>query len=74
MKPSYSWVEAGTGTLGKMYVEILKCDTLPNMDCRLGRIDVGLTDAFCCIIFEDSILNSEVIRDDLNPRCKCSRE
>jgi hypothetical protein len=69
MKPSYSWVEAGSGSLGKLYVEILKCDNLPNMDSRLGSLEVGYTDAFCCIIFEDSILNTDVIQDDLNPRC-----
>jgi hypothetical protein len=69
MKPSYSWVESGTGTLGRMFVEILKCDGLPNLDSRIGSIETGYTDAFCCLIFEDSILNTDVIRDDLNPRC-----
>jgi C2 domain len=77
MKPSHSWVESGTGSLGKMYVEILKCDDLPNMDSAMrtmGGVETGCTDAFCCIIFEDSIVNTDVIRDDLNPRCKSNAQ
>jgi len=69
MKPSHSWVEAGTGSLGRMFVEVLKCDDLPNMDLKIpGRPQKGLTDAFSCLIFEDSIVTTDVIRDDLNPR------
>lgn len=69
IKPSYEWIEAGTGTLGKMYVEILKCDGLPNLDTHIpGGGDRGLTDAFCCLIYEDAIFNTDVIRNDLDPR------
>ena len=69
MKPSHTWVEAGAGLLGRMFVEVLKCDNLPNMDLRIpGRPQKGLTDAFCCLVFEDSIVTTDVIRDDLNPR------
>ncbi|KAG7337322.1 C2 domain containing protein [Nitzschia inconspicua] len=69
MKPSYEWIESGTGKLGKMYVEILKCDGLPNLDVRIpGSSDKGLTDAFCCLVFEDTVVNTDVVPDDLNPR------
>ena len=30
--PSHQWVEAGSGSLGKLYVEILSCHDLPNVD------------------------------------------
>jgi hypothetical protein len=69
IRSSYEWVEAGNGTLGKMYVEVLKCDGLPNMDTKLPTTnEKGFTDAFCCLIYEDAIVNTDVIRDDLNPR------
>ncbi len=62
MKPSYNWIEAGSGRLGKIYLEILKCTDLPNMD--IG----SKTDAFCSIIYEDCIVNTDVINDELSPR------
>lgn len=64
MKPSTSWTEAGSGTLGRLFLEIIKCDDLPNMDTGPS----GKTDAFCCIIYEDSIVNTDVVNDELNPR------
>jgi hypothetical protein len=47
MKPSTKWVEAGSGSLGKVYFEILKCDKLPNMDATTLNIR-DKTDAFAC--------------------------
>lgn len=32
LKPSAKWIEAGTGSVGKYYVEIIGCEGLPNMD------------------------------------------
>ena len=64
MKPSTRWIEAGSGKLGKIYLEIIKCDNLPNMDA--GPKDK--TDAFCCVIYEDAIVNTDVINDELSPR------
>ena len=64
MKPTQAWIEAGSGSLGKLYLEILKCDGLPNMDTGIN----GKTDAFCCIIYEDAIVNTDVINDTTNPR------
>jgi len=30
--PSHKWIEAGSGQLGKLYLEVLSCDDLPNVD------------------------------------------
>ena len=65
LKPSKKWVEAGYGSLGKCYVEIIGCDNLPNMD--LGAAN-DYTDAFVGIVFEDTMVRTDVINDDLNPR------
>jgi hypothetical protein len=64
MKPTRKWIEAGTGGLAKLYLEVIKCDNLPNLDNKME----GKTDAFCCIIFEDAIVNTDVINDELSPR------
>jgi hypothetical protein len=64
MKPTYKWMEAGTGSLGKLYLEVIKCEGLPNLDSKIE----GLTDAFCCIIYEDAIVSTDVINDELCPR------
>jgi C2 domain len=65
-KPSKYWIETGSGALGKVFVEVLKCDNLPNLDVAVaGR---NKTDAFACIVFEDSLVNTDVIRDSLSPR------
>ena len=68
MKPSTNWVEAGSGGIGKLYVEILGCDSLPNMDGAAGLNASDKTDAFCCAVFEDCIVNTDVIGNTLNPR------
>ena len=31
LKPSKKWVEVGNGDIGKVHVEIIACDDLPNM-------------------------------------------
>jgi hypothetical protein len=63
-KPSKSWTEAGSGKLGKLFLEIIQCDDLPNLDAGPS----GKTDAFCCVIYEDAIVNTDVIGDELSPR------
>lgn len=65
-KPSKYWIESGTGDLGKVYVEVLWCDHLPNLDVSLTGRDK--TDAFACLVFEDCIVNTDVINDSLSPR------
>ena len=66
LKPSDNWIESGSGGLGKVYFEILKCDGLPNMDSSATGRDK--TDAFACIVFEDSVVNTDVINDTMNPK------
>ena len=64
-KPSQEWIEAGSGTVGKYYLEILGCDGLPNMDVPAGS---NKSDPFVCIAFEDCVVNSDVINNCLSPR------
>lgn len=65
-KPSTSWVESGSGKLGKVYFEVIGCDNLPNLDFSLtGR---NKTDAFICVVFEDCVVNTDVINDTLSPQ------
>lgn len=64
-RPSHDWVEAGSGTLGKLYVEILSCHGLPNVDS--GEAIGNLTDPFVCAVYEDSMVQTPVIDDELSP-------
>ena len=64
---SKAWVEAGSGKLGKLYVEVIGCDDLPNMDAVTLNVR-DKTDAFACLVFEDVIVNTDVIGDTLKPR------
>ena len=67
MKPSTHWVEASSGTIGRVYVEVIGCDGLPNMD--LWNISPQIApDAFACLVFEDSIVNTDVITNSRSPR------
>jgi hypothetical protein len=70
MKPSTYWIEAGNGSIGKLYLEIMGCTDLPNMD--VGNISLKLskekTDAFVCIVYEDVIVNTDVISNTLSPK------
>jgi hypothetical protein len=64
-KPSHQWVEAGSGTLGKLYVEILSCHDLPNVD--VGEAMGNVTDSFAALVYEDTCAMTEVIDDELSP-------
>jgi hypothetical protein len=67
IKHSTNWTEAGSGELGKLFVEIIGCDKLPNLD--FGTLNFrDVTDAFACLIFEDAVVNTDVIGDSLSPR------
>lgn len=67
MKQSTRWTEAGSGKLGKLYFEVIGCDRLINAD--FTTLDVtDKTDAFACIVYEDAIVNTDVIGDCLSPR------
>jgi hypothetical protein len=64
-RPSRKWVEAGSGTLGKLYLEILACHDLPNVD--IGEAVGNVTDSFVCAVYEDTCAMTDVIDDELCP-------
>jgi hypothetical protein len=65
-KESQNWIDVGTGKLGRLFVEILGCDDLPNLDS--GGFAGNKTDTFVSLVYEDSTLQTDVIDDTLNPR------
>jgi len=60
-------VEAGSGNVGRLHVEILSCGDLPNLDSG-GEVMGNFTDSFCALVFEDTCAMTDVIDDELNPR------
>jgi hypothetical protein len=66
-KPSTHWVQVGSGNIGRLFLELIGCDGLPNMDSTSLNIN-DKTDAFACMVFEDCIVNTDVIGDCLSPR------
>ena len=64
-RPSQKWVEAGSGLLGKLYLEILACHGLPNTD--VGEAVGNVTDPFICAVYEDTCVMTDVIDDELSP-------
>mmetsp|Transcript_37627 Transcript_37627/g.76561 ORF Transcript_37627/g.76561 Transcript_37627/m.76561 type:complete len:361 (+) Transcript_37627:1892-2974(+) len=66
MKPSQHWVDVGSGNLGKLYLEIIGCDGLPQLDT--GGFLGNKTDAFVSVVYEDCISKTDVIDDTLSPR------
>jgi hypothetical protein len=65
-KESQNWIDVGTGKLGRLFVEILGCDDLPNLDS--GVFAGNKTDTFVSLVYEDSTLQTDVIDDTLSPR------
>jgi len=66
VEPSKEWIEAGSGRHGRLYVEVLSCDDLPNLDFSITGLDK--TDPFVCLVFEDAIGHTDVLDDLLSPR------
>lgn len=66
LQPSTNWIEAGSGSIGRVYVEVIKCDGLPNMDMWNVSPQIA-TDTFACLVFEDSIVNTDVITNTRSP-------
>mmetsp|Transcript_6803 Transcript_6803/g.9990 ORF Transcript_6803/g.9990 Transcript_6803/m.9990 type:complete len:1147 (-) Transcript_6803:2430-5870(-) len=64
-KPSTKWVHAGSGSLGTVFIEFLKCRDLPNTDT--GGAVGNLTDAFISAIYGDVLVQTDVIDDCLSP-------
>ena len=67
LKTSEFWTDVGTGHLGALYVEVIGCDGLPNMD-RGSFLPGDETDAFVTCVFEDAIVTTDVVKDCLSPR------
>lgn len=65
-KPSHNWIDAGSGSLGRLLVEVIGCDDLPQLD--IGGFVGNFTDAFVSLVFEDAVVQTDVIDDCLNPR------
>ena len=65
LRPSTKWVEAGSGSLGKVYVEILSCEGLSNKN--MGKALGNKADPFVCLIYEDCLVETDVIRNCQNP-------
>eukprot|EP00804_Cyclotella_cryptica_P003215 CCRYP_010465-RB/>CCRYP_010465-RB protein AED:0.11 eAED:0.11 QI:193/1/1/1/0.61/0.57/14/6319/1145 len=66
LKDSYNWIDVGSGNLGKIYVEVIGCDNLPNMD--KGGAFGNKTDSFVSVVYEDCFARTDVINDCLSPR------
>jgi hypothetical protein len=54
MKPSRKYEYIGNGKIARVYLEILSCDNLPNMEGVMGRFG-NKTDGFVQIVYEDCI-------------------
>lgn len=63
LKPSSKWIEAGYGDSGRVFVEIISCGSLVNLDMGLN----DTTDSFAAIVFEDSLVRTDVVYDCLDP-------
>ena len=66
LEPSRHWMDVGSGKLGKLHVEIIGCDGLPQLDT--GSFLGNKTDAFVSVVYEDCISKTDVIDDTLSPR------
>jgi len=60
--PSTHWSNVGYGTYGSVFLEVIGCERLPNMDLA------SLTDAFVSLLFEDSYVQTPVIHNSLGPK------
>lgn len=65
-KESTHWIDAGSGQLGRVFIEILGCDDLPNLD--VGGFAGNKTDAFVSLVYEDILVQTDIIDDTLTPR------
>mmetsp|Transcript_13765 Transcript_13765/g.20289 ORF Transcript_13765/g.20289 Transcript_13765/m.20289 type:complete len:1086 (+) Transcript_13765:65-3322(+) len=66
MKESREWIYAGSGGQGRLFVEVLEANDLPNLDS--GGFAGNKTDSFCCFVFEDCWLQTDIIDDCLCPK------
>jgi C2 domain len=64
LDPSEFWIASGSGNVGRVHLEVLCCDGLSNLARALG----DKSDPFACLVYEDCIVNTDVINDCLSPR------
>lgn len=67
MQPSRNYKYIGSGKIARVYLEILSCDNLPNME-TVKAFGKNKTDAFVQVVYEDCICRTDVIDDKNNPR------
>ena len=60
------WLDVGSGDLGKIFIEIIGADGLPNKDMDIGT--GNKTDSFVAVIYEDCMAKTDIIDDCLSPR------
>lgn len=63
LKPSREWLNVSSGNCGRLFVEVIGADELPNMEAFHGK-----TDAFAVVVFEDAYGKTDTIDDCLSPR------
>jgi hypothetical protein len=63
LKPSRQWLNMSSGNTGRLFVEVIGADGLPNMEKFHGK-----TDAFAILVFEDGYGRTDTIDDCLSPR------
>lgn len=66
MLPSHEWLDIGSGRLGKLFVEIIGCNGIPNKD--VGGVLGNKTDALVSLVYEDCFVVTDTIDDCLSPR------
>ena len=66
VKHSRKWIDIGAGEHGRLFVEVIGADDLPNKDKNISG--QNKTDAFVALIYEDCIVKTDVIDDCLSPR------
>ena len=67
-QPSRNWIQAGSSSSScntRLYVEVLSCHGLPNVD--IGNALGNQTDAFVAVVYGDTMVQTEVIDDELSP-------
>jgi len=66
LAPSRQYQYVGSGKVARIFLEVLACDNLPNMEA--AHIFGNKTDAFVKIVYEDCICQTIIIDDKNSPR------
>jgi len=68
-KESTTWIDIGSGKLARIFFEVISCDGLPSLDKQIGLQNThDKPDAFVSIVYEDSVIFSDVIDSCSSPR------